>query len=236
MHWDGEVLFQRSRLAAYREALERLRDGGWAYPCTCSRKDIAAIAAASPSAGKPGGRIYPGTCRNGPVARRRTRVLRARTSSEPIAVEDRLQGLFRQSLETDVGDFVLRRRDGLMAYQLAVVVDDAWQGITDVVRGVDLLDSTPRQVWLQRLLGYPTPRYTHLPVLVNPDGEKLSKQTGATPVDPGRASELAWLTLALLRQSPPPELRGGSPEEAWAWGAAHWRPQQIAGLRSIGAP
>jgi glutamyl-Q tRNA(Asp) synthetase len=141
-----------------------------------------------------------------------------------------------QTLEEDVGDFVLRRREGYIAYQLAVVIDDSLQQVTNVVRGIDLLDSTPRQVWLQRLLGYVTPGYMHLPVVTGPDGEKLSKQTGAAPVDLRRPGETAWRILALLRQAPPPELRGAAPAEIWAWGAANWRPQQLAGTRSIPAP
>jgi glutamyl-Q tRNA(Asp) synthetase len=232
--WDGEVVFQSRRLPIYEAALDRLGAAGWAYPCICSRKRIEA---ANRQRGRPGDRRYPGTCRTLPAAAaRKTRILRVRTTPEPIAILDRLQGPFAQSLEGEVGDFVLRRREGYIAYQLAVVVDDALQGITDVVRGTDLLDSTPRQVWLQRLLDYPTPRYMHLPVVIAPGGEKLSKQTGAAAVDAGRAGELAWRILADLGQAPPPELRGAAPPELWAWGITHWHPQQLAGIRNIPAP
>ena len=232
--WDGEVVLQSHRVPIYEAALARLGAAGWAYPCTCSRKRIEA---ANRQRGRPGDRRYPGTCRDLPAAAAwKSRILRVRTTSEPMAIQDRLQGPFEQSLEGEVGDFVLRRREGFIAYQLAVVVDDALQGITDVVRGTDLLDSTPRQVWLQRLLAYPTPRYMHLPVVIAPGGEKLSKQTGAAAVDARCAGELAWRILGELRQAPPPELRGAAPAELWAWAVAHWHPQQLAGVRNIPAP
>lgn len=231
--WDGEVLYQSSRLEAYEAALETLRDAGWIYPCTCSRKRIAA---ANQRLGRSGERVYPGTCRTlAPGAARNSRVLRVRTSSDPVTVLDRLQGTFEQSLELDVGDFVLRRREGYIAYQLAVVVDDALQGITDVVRGTDLLDSTPRQAWLQHLLGHARPNYMHLPVVTGPEGEKLSKQSGALALDARHAGALAWRVLELLGQGPPRRLRGARPADVWEWGAAHWRPQQLAGIRSIPA-
>lgn len=231
LSWDGEVLFQSSRIDAYEAALERLGAAGWAYPCSCSRKDIEA---ANRDQGRPGGRIYPGTCRERPaLGARKTRVLRVRTPCEPVVICDRLQGEFGQTLDREVGDFVLRRREGFIAYQLAVVIDDALQGITDVVRGTDLLESTPRQVWLQRLLEVATPAYMHLPVITTPAGDKLSKQTGAAGVDPRSNREIPWRILELLGQAPPPELRGAPPGEVWAWGASHWRPQQLAGVRSI---
>ena len=232
--WDGEVLFQSRRLDVYEAVLSELRDAGWVYPCVCSRKRIEA---ANRRRGRPGDRRYPGTCRTGtPASARASRILRVRTTNEPVAVQDRLQGRIEQSLDRDVGDFVLRRREGYIAYQLAVVVDDALQGVTDVVRGTDLLDSTPRQAWLQQLLGYARPAYMHLPVVSTAAGEKLSKQTGAAAADPQHAAELAWDVLALLGQAPPPALRGARPADVWAWGTANWRPQQLAGVRSIAAP
>jgi glutamyl-Q tRNA(Asp) synthetase len=232
--WDGEAWFQSRRRDAYDEALARLFAAGWAYPCICSRKDVAE---ANASLGRPAERRYPGTCRAlTPAKARKTRVVRVRTSAEPQAMVDRLQGEFSQVLERDVGDFVLRRREGFIAYQLAVVVDDHAQDVTDVVRGIDLLDSTPRQVWLQRLLGCATPRYMHLPVVAGPAGEKLSKQTGAAPVDVRDAPQIAWQVLAALGQDPPAELRGEPVESLWTWGIRHWRPQQLAGVRNIPAP
>jgi glutamyl-Q tRNA(Asp) synthetase len=231
--WDGPVLYQSRRREAYEHGLEILREAGWTYPCSCSRKDIAL---ANRRLGHAGQRRYPGTCRApAPEPRRSTRVLRVRTTDELLGIEDRLQGRFEQRLESDVGDFVLRRREGYIAYQLAVVVDDAEQGVTDVVRGIDLLDSTPRQLWLQRLLGLSVPRYAHLPVVTLPDGKKLSKQTGAAAVDTGRAPDIAWRILACLAHEPPAGLRGAPPGELWSWAAAHWEPARLAGRRSIPA-
>jgi glutamyl-Q tRNA(Asp) synthetase len=231
--WDGEVVYQSRRQAAYDAALAELASAGQTYACVCSRTDIEA---ANKRLGREGARIYPGTCRTRPAGEAGAPVIRVRTNAERIGFRDRLQGEFAQVLETEVGDFVLRRREGFVAYQLAVVVDDFAQGITDVVRGVDLLDSTPRQLWLQRLLGYPTPRYMHFPVVVQPGGEKLSKQTGAAPVSARGAGAIAWQVLALMGQVPPVELRGAAAAEVWEWGVAHWEAQQIAATRSVPAP
>ena len=176
LSWDGEVLYQSRRLALYRDALAKLQ--AHTYWCGCTRREIAD---SSLGLAGDGAHIYPGTCRAGPT--RAPRALRVRTTSEPVRFVDRVQGVHEQVLERDIGDFVLYRADGLFAHQLAVVVDDAEQGVTDVVRGADLLDSTPRQIYLQRLLGLPTPRYLHVPVALNAAGEKLSKQTGAAPVE-----------------------------------------------------
>jgi glutamyl-Q tRNA(Asp) synthetase len=184
--WDGEILYQSRRTEAYRAALEKLRVQ--TYWCGCTRREIAD---SSLGLASDGAHIYPGTCRAAPP--RVPRALRVRTSGEEIRFEDRVQGPQRQVLERDVGDFVLYRADGLFAYQLAVVVDDAAQGVTDVVRGADLLDSTPRQIYLQRLLGLPTPSYLHVPVAVNEAGEKLSKQTGAAAVEAAMQSLRAAL-------------------------------------------
>jgi glutamyl-Q tRNA(Asp) synthetase len=173
--WDGEVVYQSARHRLYGDALGRLQ--GRAYWCNCSRREIADSALGLAA---DGAHIYPGTCR---AARLPSgRALRIRTGAEQIRFNDRVQGDQAQVVERDVGDFVLYRADGMHAYQLAVVVDDADQGVTDVVRGADLLDSTARQIYLQRLLGLPTPRYLHVPAAVNSHGEKLSKQTGAPSI------------------------------------------------------
>jgi glutamyl-Q tRNA(Asp) synthetase len=174
--WDGDVVYQSERGELYRAALARL--AAHTYWCGCSRREIADSSLGLAVDGAP---IYPGTCRSGTSGVRRA--LRVRVS-DAVGFEDRLQGHQTQVLERDIGDFVLYRADGLFAYQLAVVVDDAEQGVTDVVRGADLLDSTPRQIWLQRHLGLPAPRYMHVPVAVDEAGEKLSKQTGARPIEP----------------------------------------------------
>jgi len=176
--WDGPLLYQSARLERYREVLGDLSRRGFAYPCGCTRKELEDSALAID-----GSRVYPGTCRYGLAADKSTRAVRLRTHATPIGFFDRIQGLVEQRVEREVGDFVLLRADGLVAYQLAVVVDDSDQGVTEVVRGADLLDSTARQIHLQRILGCPTPCYAHLPVAVNAAGEKLSKQTGARPLD-----------------------------------------------------
>ena len=181
LEWDGAVVYQSARLDLYMRAIESLK--AHCYACACTRKELEDSALAID-----GSRIYPGTCRAGPAPGKAARAVRVRTNDEPVRFADRVQGVVSQSLERDIGDFVVRRADGLFAYQLAVVVDDAAQGVTDVVRGADLLDSTTRQIHLQRLLGYATPRYLHLPVATNVKGEKLSKQTQAADAARSRHS------------------------------------------------
>jgi len=176
--WDGPVLAQSSCIEQYRVVLDQLMRHGLAYPCACTRKELEDSALAID-----GARIYPGTCRPGLAPGKAARALRLRTHSTPIGFADAIQGWVEQRVEQEVGDFVLRRADGIIAYQLAVVVDDMDQGVTHVVRGADLLESTARQIHLQRLLGAPTLRYAHVPVALNASGEKLSKQTGARPLD-----------------------------------------------------
>ena len=214
LSWDGPVLYQSLRTARYELALQALQ--GHTYWCGCTRREIAD---SSIGVAPDGAQIYPGICRNGRPGGKPARALRLRTRREEIAFEDRVQGLQRQSVGREVGDFVLYRADGQFAYQLAVVVDDCEQGVTDVVRGADLLGSTARQIYLQRLLGYPTPRYLHVPVAVNAAGEKLSKQTGAQPVDLARRDELIRRALAFLGQPPTGDL-----DEA----VAQWDPRRIA--------
>ncbi|MFN3296389.1 tRNA glutamyl-Q(34) synthetase GluQRS [Caldimonas sp.] len=185
---DEPPVWQSQRQALYERALDRLKAAGWAYPCGCSRKDIErALAAQGVVHARHGERVYPGTCRTG-LAGKPARAWRLRTThADGLAVAidwtDRRLGPQHQDLSTAVGDFVLRRADGLWAYQLAVVVDDGEQGITHIVRGEDLADNTARQIHLQRLLGLPTPRYLHTPLVLGPGGEKLSKQTGAPALD-----------------------------------------------------
>lgn len=195
LHWDGEIAWQSRRTSLYERALEQLRVRALTYRCKCSRKEVA-------DSGLPGleGAIYPGTCRALDVPPEFPSSERMRAGEEPIAFEDRVQGGIGQSVARDIGDFILRRRDGLYAYQLAVVVDDAAQGVTDVVRGADLLWSTPRQIALQRALGYRAPRYLHFPVVANERGEKLSKQTLAAAVDGSNAGALMAAALDFLGQ------------------------------------
>jgi glutamyl-Q tRNA(Asp) synthetase len=230
---DEPPMRQSARTALYEAALARLQASGLAYACGCSRRDLA-LAAAAPSGAsdEPAERIYPGTCRDGLGGKSARSVrlrVRARDAaderSSEIAWTDRRLGPQRQDLAQAVGDFVLRRADGVWAYQLAVVVDDADQGVSDVVRGEDLADSTARQILLQGVLGLPTPRYLHTPLVRTADGSKLSKQTGATPLDladPVGALRAAGATLGI-------ETRGTSPA-AWLDAAlADWRQRYASG-------
>ena len=217
--WDGEVTYQSARLEHYREALARLAPHS--YACACTRKELEDSALAVD-----GSRIDPGTCRDGLPPGRSPRAIRLRTRPEPIIFTDRAQGEVRCSLLTEQGDYVLLRADGLFAYQLAVVVDDAAQGVTDVVRGADLLDSTARQIHLQQLLGLATPRYLHVPVAVTPRGEKLSKQTRAAEItDADLAPALSFLGL-----SPPRDL---APGEILPWATKAWNADAVPRRRSI---
>ena len=223
--WDGEVLWQSSRSEAYRAVVDDLCQRGLAYPCGCSRKQQAENCAAL---NLPPG-IYPGTCRGrGVSARAGRQAIRMLADERLISFHDRLQGRQQQDLLQEVGDFVIFRADGQFAYQLAVVVDDAAQGITEVVRGSDLLDSTPRQIYLQQVLALPTPGYLHLPVAVNGDGEKLSKQTHAKPLSPEDPLPLLWHALDFLGQAPPAELTGGGLDDFWQWAISHWRLENVA--------
>ena len=217
--WDGAVLYQSRRGEAYAAALERLQAAGWAYGCACSRREIADSAG---GLAVDGGLVYPGTCRAGLPPGRAARAWRLRVPDAEVGFDDRLQGRLAQVLARDVGDFVLRRADGPFAYQLAVAVDDEFQGISDVVRGADLIASTPRQIWLQRCLGYATPRYAHLPVATNAAGEKLSKQTRAPALVPGREAADLVAALRFLGQPVPAELAEARAAEVWAWAFANW--------------
>ena len=228
--WDGRVLRQSRRGRAYAAALERLRRSSAVFPCACTRREISESTLAGSSES-----IYPGTCRNGVPPGRAAHALRLRVGGARIAFDDTLQGTIEQDLATEVGDFIVRRADGLFAYQIAVVVDDFEQGITDVVRGADLLASTPRQILLQRLLGYPTPRYAHLPVAVDRSGEKLSKQTRAAPLADHDAPAQIWRALSFLGQEPPAALKEESVATVWEWAEASWRPDRIPPRRSIRA-
>lgn len=217
--WDGEVESQSRRIALYEAALARLAPH--VYACACSRRELEDSALAID-----GARVYPGTCRAGLPAGRPARATRVRTTAPAVRFVDRVQGEIVQDVEREVGDFVLRRADGPFAYQLAVVVDDAAQGITDVVRGADLLDSTARQILLQRLLGVPTPRYLHFPVATNAAGEKLSKQTHAPDASPADLPA----ALRFLGLEPPPGAAGSA---LLAWAVPHWDPYRLPRRRAI---
>ncbi len=229
MQADEDVLYQQRRGHHYRQALERLQALGHCYPCACSRRDIRQLSAAVGL--RPG--IYPGTCRDGLPPGQPARATRVRVPEREIRFHDRLQGPLSEWLPGECGDFILQRADGLFAYQLAVVVDDALQGITHVVRGADLLDSTARQILLHELLGSPVPAYLHLPVAADPCGAKLSKQTHAAAVDPAKAVTTLCEVISFLGQSPPRQLRRASLEDFWRWAIANWRAQQVPAKRLI---
>jgi glutamyl-Q tRNA(Asp) synthetase len=220
--WDGEVLYQSSRRVAYRQAIADLAAVRRTYECSCSRKDLATDE-------DNGG--YPGTCRDGPTRPGPT-TLRFRVGEQPIHFDDLFQGPQHFDVAA-LGDVIVRRRDGIASYQLAVVVDDAFQGVTRIVRGADLLASTPWQMELQRALSLPTPIYGHLPLVVEPDGAKLSKSRRSIAVDLTVASRTLVSALTQLSQAPPPELAHSSIKDVWNWAFAHWRPQALAGKTEV---
>lgn len=222
LHWDGPVTSQSARTGHYAQALERLSAAGLTFECRCSRRER----------GTRGG--YPGTCRArapgpGPSALR-FRVDDTRT----VRFTDRVQGECTFALR-ERGDVIVRRRDRAFAYQLAVVVDDALQGISDVVRGADLLDSTAWQIALQEALGLPRPRYAHLPLVVEPDGAKLAKSRRSIPLDPGAAAPLLYEALTLLKQAPPATLKSEPVDRMLEWACGHWELDRVRGLREVAA-
>ena len=230
--WHGPVIRQSSRTDRYLAALASLREKRAVYACACTRRDLE-----SAPLGSGGERVYPGTCRDGisgDRANRSDRAWRVRVDHASIRFHDRLQGVQQQDLARDVGDFIVMRADGLFAYQLAVVVDDADAGITHVVRGADLLASTPRQIFLQRELGYPEPRYLHVPIALNASGEKLSKQTRAKPLprEPLAALTAAWRFLDQPLPSPLPS----STAEFFDHATAVWTPARLPPVSMLPAP
>jgi len=226
LHWDGKVLYQSTRHEAYRDALQQLEQQHLSYRCTCSRQELQ------------GEDIYNGHCRalhhdaNSVSAIRLDveKSLRVLSLDPVIAFNDLWQGTQQQNLLTEVGDFVIHRKDGLFAYQLAVVIDDIFQNITHVIRGADLLDSTARQILLFKLLGTTAPTFGHIPLVLNDQGQKLSKQNLAPALDDRKASENLYRALCFLKQSPPVELQGESPSGVLDWAIQHW---QLASLRGL---
>ena len=229
--WDGPILYQSTRHDAYATAIEQLIADGLAFRCGCSRKEVAA-------AGRTGveGPVYPGTCRDGPVRERDTYAIRFQVPSGSREFEDRWQGRWVQDVAEDVGDFVIRRADGFYAYQLAVVVDDAFQGITEVVRGMDLIESTPRQILLQEALGVAQPRYAHHVLLMDAFGAKLSKSVGAAAVathSPADAAGSLARALASLQHPVPEALTGADVTALWDWAREAWDPERLTDLGHV---
>ena len=208
--WDGTLIRQSERHEAYAQVVDKLFSQGLAYACTCSRKQLEGYNG-----------IYPGFCRNAGHPMENA-AIRLRVPELHYAFTDRVQGMYDQHVGREVGDFIIRRRDGLYAYQLAVVLDDGAHGVTDIVRGADLLDSTPRQLYLQELLGLSQPRYLHVPLIVQPDGHKLGKSYRSPPLTPEQATPLLLRALRALGQTTDDSLAHASPREVLDWGIAHW--------------
>jgi glutamyl-Q tRNA(Asp) synthetase len=227
LHWDGPILYQSSRFSAYESALEDLLARGLAYRCRCSRRDLNADSTAS---------RYPGTCRELRVRPAEPASIRLRVEPGMICFQDRIQGPQAHPLEEISGDFVVFRRDGLPAYHLATVLDDAYVGVTHIVRGIDLLHVTGNHVYLQRSLGLPTPEYAHIPVVINASGQKLSKQTGATGLDLRRPAKLAVDALTALGLRVPAEALSARPGEVWSWALPHWQITALTGQHALPEP
>lgn len=222
LSWDGEVLYQSSRLPVYEKYLQQLTDFGLCFRCDCSRPRIKSL-----------GSVYDGHCRDRHIDEARKCAIRLRVDDSRIEFLDTIQGAYSQRLIEDVGDFILRRKDSLFAYQLAVVVDDAFQDINHIVRGYDLLDSTPRQIYIQRVLGFPTPSYAHIPVVTNEQGQKLSKQHFAEPVDTRNGSQQVLLALKFLGQQPPDSLKGSNLKTILQWAREFWDIQAVPKLANM---
>jgi len=219
--WHGEVLRQSDRNAAYAAALDDLHGRGLTFACSCSRLDLAS------------GPRYPGHCRGGPRQRDAELAIRLRVDPGHVQFTDCIQGAFRQDVSFASGDLILKRRDGWFAYLLAVVVDDAYQGVTKIVRGADLLDHTAAQIYLQKQLGLPSPTYAHVPALIEPDGSKLSKSARSVALDPGAASRQLVHVFELLGLAPPASLAGAPLGSAWSWAVERWDLRQLARRPSL---
>jgi glutamyl-Q tRNA(Asp) synthetase len=221
LHWDGPVEFQSLRVPLYLESLEALRSLGLTFECSCSRRDLGQSETG-----------YPGTCRAGPNRSCGSTATRLRVGDTVVSFEDRVQGRCQFDLR-QLGDPVIRRRDGIIAYQLAVVVDDGAQGISDVVRGADLLQSTAWQLELQRALHLPKPHYAHLPLVMENNNTKLSKSRRSLPIDPASANMQLYEALSLLKHLPPVELARASPAELLAWATTNWSLDRVQGTKEI---
>jgi glutamyl-Q tRNA(Asp) synthetase len=223
LHWDGPVEYQSRRIPLYIAALHQLESEGRTFQCSCSRRDLAGNATR-----------YPGTCRNGPTRSGSTATRFRMADGSVVLFDDRVQGAVRLQ-SADTGDFVIRRKDGIIAYQLAVVVDDSAQHVSDVVRGADLLASTGWQIGLQKALGSASPRYAHLPVVVGQTHEKLSKSRHSVPVEPAAAAPLLACVLRMLNHAPPPELERDQPPRLLQWAARNWQLDRFQSVRTVTA-
>jgi glutamyl-Q tRNA(Asp) synthetase len=229
LHWDGEVIYQSRRIPLYQAALAQLQAGGHTFECSCSRRELGQDSGNTEDTG------YPGTCRAGPTRSGVPTATRFRYADDFVVLfDDRVQGPCRLE-QPQLGDFVIKRRDEIIAYQLAVVVDDQAQHVSEVVRGADLLPSTGWQIALQRALGSPQPGYAHLPLVVEQNHEKLGKSRHSVPVEPALASAFLTTVLRLLRQALPAELENDTPSRVLAWAARNWSVNAFAGVRCVTA-
>lgn len=219
LHWDESVVYQSKQITLYEDYLHDLNNKQQLYRCCCSRKILTDI--------------YAGTCRHQNISPDIAHALRLKTDNRIIGFNDELQGLITHNLASQHGDFILKRKDNIIAYQFAVVIDDYNQGINHIVRGVDLVDSTPKQIYLQQLLGFNIPSYAHVPVLIDANGQKLSKQTLACPVDIGNPSLLLVQLLQLLKQQPPFELRYEIVDKVLDWAIKHWQINQLKNIQAL---
>ncbi len=222
LYWDGEVAYQSQHLSVYQDTLDKLIRENWLYRCDCSRKMLITD-------------CYSGRCRERAIAAETPHALRVKTDNRTIHFTDGLQGAITEVLTSPGSDFIVKRKDHIIAYQFAVVVDDHLQHVNEIVRGCDLLSSTPKQIYLQQLLGHATPRYLHVPVIVDAQGQKLSKQTLATAVDTRDPSGLMFYLLDLLGQHPPTELKQASITDLLAWAIHHWHIQALVNQQAIKA-
>lgn len=222
LEWDGDVLYQSSRLEAYKQILQQLQERNLCYNCDCTRNQIREM-----------GNVYNGSCRQRSFQAEQEFAVRLKTEAVSIAIDDLVQGHYEQNIARDVGDFIIRRKDGLFAYQLAAVVDDEFQDITHIIRGFDLIDSTPRQIYLQRLLNFKQPHYAHIPIIVNQQGQKLSKQHFAPAIDTDNALLLIHRTLKFLGQSPPESRQFHKPQALLRWAIENWDIQAVPKLANI---
>lgn len=227
--WHGSVVYQSQRSKFYTEAFNQLNTKQLIYPCTCTRKEISDV---STSLGIDGV-IYPNICLNQPIKSGAAIAYRIKINRSDIYFNDAIQNGVHQKIDEDVGDFIIKRADGGFAYQLAVVVDDALQGVTHIVRGADLLDSTPRQIYLQQQLKFATLQYAHVPIATNNQNEKLSKQTLAKPIEINMASQLIYDALCFLGQQPPPAIKNAFLSEVWQWTLQHWDILAVPKTRQI---
>ncbi len=225
LHWDGSVYYQSRQLAIYNDYLDQLEKKHLLYPCICSRKTLESQAAVTD--------IYPGFCRDKPVPATEPHALRIKTDNRSISFRDELQGLITHKIAEQDGDFILKRKDHIIAYQFAVVIDDTLQAVNHIVRGSDLLHSTPKQIYLQQQFGLTTPSYMHVPVIIDPQGYKLSKQTQAQAVELQTPHKVIFDLLALLKQAPPSELQDVPVAELLDWALAHWNPSLLEKYQTI---